>query len=338
MTAPTQKVDISSASYLKFFGVLIGLWLIWYLRGILGMIFAVLIIVAALSPAAKAIEEYGLPRALGLTIIYLAAFLVFAGVISLIVPPLVSQLRTLAQNTPVFISHASPFYQLFVESNVPQALNNLSSQLGAFTGSIYTATTSIFGGALAAVTVIVLSFYALVDAKKTRDSLVILVPAHYLKRVTDITTRSGEKLGAWLRGQLLLSFIVACITFVGLLILGIPYALTLAVLAGFLEIIPLVGPIIAGLTAMVVAYVATGSWQLVLGVFVFYVIVQQTESHFLVPKVMSNAVGLSPIIVIIALAIGAELAGIAGAILAVPIAATLSVILPELPQFRRRTA
>lgn len=335
--ASPQRVEISTVSYLKFVGVLLGVAFLWFIRDILALLFIVLIIVAALGPTVRTMEKNGVPRVLGVSLIYIAAFLVLAGIFSMIVPPLINQIRALAQNFPSLVSQVAPLYEILIESNAVDALNKLSNQLGSVTQSVFTATSNIFGGAFAAITVLVISFYMLVDARQNRDSLVVLVPARYLKQVTDIVSRAGDKLGSWLRGQLILSVVITIITLIGLLLLGVPFALTLAVLAGLLEIVPFIGPIIAGIVAVAVAYMA-GSWQLALAVFVFYILLQQLENHFLVPKIMSNAVGLSPVVVIIALAVGSKLAGVVGAILAVPLVATLSVIAHELPQFRRRSS
>lgn len=334
-----RKVELSTISILKVLGILVGAYFLWLVKEIIALLFVVLIIVATIEPIVSAMEKSSIPRVVGVSLVFLGVFLVLAAAFSVIIPPLIVQVIALGEQFPTLIASAAPFFETVSHDDIQEILKAISSQLSQFTSSFFTATASIFGGAFAAITVIVISFYMLVDAKKNKDSLLLLVPNQYNKVVTRIVQRVGIKLGAWLRGQILLSFIIGVVSYIGLLILGVPFggmpfALTLAVLAGLLEIIPFVGPIIAGLSAVIVAFTA-GSWQLALAVFVFYVVIQQLESHLLIPKMMSDAVGLSPVIVIIALAIGAQLAGIPGAALAVPIAAVLAVLIQDVPYIRK---
>lgn len=331
---PTQRVEITTKSVLKVFGVLLAIFFIWKILNILGLLFVVLIVVAALDPAIGGLQQYGLPRGAAVSLIYLGLFLVLAFLFSLLLPPLVDQLSNLTVAFPSLVSRVTPLYQVVVDSNAQDLLSTISAELSAFTQGIFAATARLFGGAAAFVSVLVLSFYILLDVKQARHAFIPLIPANKVKSVLNIVEKVSSTLGSWLRGQLFLSLIITAITFIGLAILGVPYALTLAVLAGVLEIIPYLGPILAGAVALLVAY-ASGSWQLSAGVFVLYAVVQQLENHFLVPKVMQSAVGLSPVTIIIALAIGAQLAGITGAIIAVPLTAVLSVLIAEWPKLNK---
>lgn len=137
-----------------------------------------------------------------------------------------------------------------------------------------------------------------------------------------------EKLGAWLRGQLFLSIIIGLVSYIGLLIFNIPYALPLALLAGVMEIIPVIGPIISAIPAVLIAL--TISPILALGVAAMYFVIQQLENHLIVPQVMKRAVGLNPLVVILAIAIGSRILGFAGALLAVPLAVVIQIIAAEI--------
>lgn len=337
MATPTQRVELSTFTIAKFFLVPMALWLAWFLRDIFALLFLVLIVVAALGPPVSFLEKQGIPRTGAVALLYAIGVLILIGLFSLIIPPLVEQVRLFILELPTIVSRITPLYELLTQSNAQHILNSVSSGLSDVTQGVFAATIRLFGGAISAVTVLVLSFYLLVDAQKTSDSLLILVPQSYRHVVTDIIGQTGEKLGMWLRGQLILSLLIGTLSFVGLSILHVKFALTLGVLAGMLEVIPFLGPVIAALAAAFVAY-ASGTWQLAAGVLVFYTILQQTESHILVPKIMESAVGLSPIIVVIALAVGAQLGGITGAILAVPLAAAASVVLKDLQKLRVRRA
>jgi predicted PurR-regulated permease PerM len=153
------------------------------------------------------------------------------------------------------------------------------------------------------------------------------------QRVKSLIVQIEEKLGSWLRGQLFLSLIIGILSYIGLLVLGIPYALPLAVVAGVLEVIPVIGPIISSIPSVLIAL--TISPILGLAVAAMYFVIQQLENHLIVPQVMKRAVGLNPLIVILAIAIGSSLLGFAGALLAVPIAVVLQTVVGEVIESRK---
>jgi predicted PurR-regulated permease PerM len=147
--------------------------------------------------------------------------------------------------------------------------------------------------------------------------------------VLSLMKKISEKVGRWFRGQMILGGIIGVLELIGLLIIGAPYALTLAIISAVMEIVPTIGPLIAGTIAVLVTLSVSPLKALL--VFILYLVIQQAENSFIVPKVMQKAVGLSPVIIILAILTGAKLLGIVGAILAVPIAASLSVIVQEWP-------
>ncbi len=330
----TQRIEITTISILKVFGVMLAIFFLWKILNILGLLFVVAIVVAALDPAVAGLQRSGLPRGVAVSLIYLGLFFILAFIFSLLLPPLVDQLSALTVTFPTLIARVTPLYQVIVDSNAQDLLSTISAELSAFTQGIFAATARLFGGAAAFISVLVLSFYILLDVGQARLSFIPLIPAGKVKPVVATLEKVSATLGSWLRGQLFLSVIITLVTYVGLLMLGVPYALTLAVLAGVLEIIPYLGPILAGIVALVVAY-ASGSWQLAAGVLIFYAALQQLENHFLVPKIMQSAVGLSPVTIIIALAIGGQLAGITGAIIAVPLTAVLTILAAEWPKLQK---
>ncbi len=134
-------------------------------------------------------------------------------------------------------------------------------------------------------------------------------------------------MGAWVRGQLFLSLVIGVLVYIGLFLLNVPYALTLAIAAGVLEVVPVIGPIVASIPGILLAF--TISPVLALGVAVMYFVVQQLENHLIVPQVMGRAVGLNPLVVILAIAVGSRLLGIMGALLAVPLTVVLQIIVLE---------
>lgn len=330
------KIDLSLSTVLKFFAVLIAIILLYFIRDILVMLFVVIIVVAALDPLVDWGERYKIPRGVSALFIYLVLISLLSLLIYLILPPLIEEIRALALNLPSYIAKITPLYHQLTSSlyDWQRILQTLSQQMGKISGGIYSAGLAIFGGLASALTILVLSFYLLLENRSVKEFVLSLVPTTYKERIIAIGQKIGAKIGGWLRGQVVLSLTVGLLNFIGLLIIGVPFALTLGVLAAVLEIIPIIGPVLSGLIAIVVAF-ATVGWLKALLVLALYVLVQQLESNLLVPKIMGKAVGLSPVVIIIALLIGAKLAGLMGAILAIPAAAGIAVLIQEWSRLRK---
>lgn len=322
-----QKVtlDIPLTTILKVVAALVGIYLIFLVRDIIALIFITIIFVAAVSPIIDYLKKY-INRTLAVSIVFLAILTIVAGILYAIIPPLVDQSQQLAQNVPGWITQVTPYYQAARDylPSLQNSLDNISATLATASGNIFSATASIFGGVVSLVTVIVLSFYFLLDEKAFKSSIFALLPPEKREDVSEIVKKLVLKVGDWLRGQLVLGFIVGALDLIGLLIIGVPYALTLALIGAVMEIVPVVGPIISGAIAAAVALTLSPIKALM--VIALYILIQQLENHLLVPQIMKKAVGLSPVIIIIAIVTGAKLLGITGALLAIPITASISVI------------
>jgi len=171
------------------------------------------------------------------------------------------------------------------------------------------------------------SFYMLIDRHRLGQTIEDLFPSRYREKATLTIHLVEQKLGAWLRGQVVLSLVVGTITWVALTLLGIPFALPLAIMAGFLEIIPTLGPIIAAIPATIVGLAI--SPVMAVTVILVYTGIQLSENNILVPKIMQKSAGVSPLLVLISITIGAKLAGVMGVIIAVPFVIMLQVFLKE---------
>lgn len=200
---------------------------------------------------------------------------------------------------------------------------SLKDQLPNLSGNILTYTLDIFQSFIGAVLVAVITFYMLLDKDKLELRFGRLF-GKYQDKARGLLRKIEIKLGAWLRGQLLLSLIVAVLIYAGLVVIGVNFALPLAVISGLLEVVPIIGPIISAIPAILIALITSPVLALIVAA--WYLIVQQAESHIIVPQVMKRAVGLNPLVVILAIAIGDRLLGIAGALLAVPIAVVIQII------------
>jgi predicted PurR-regulated permease PerM len=185
----------------------------------------------------------------------------------------------------------------------------------------------VVGGVAGLFTILILAFYFLVDSDGIVNTFVRLFPARSRRRVHEACSAVTTKVSAWLGGQLLLAGIIGSSAALALWLMGVPYFSVLALIAAFGELIPIIGPLLAAIPAILVAL--TVSPALALGVAVFFVVQQQVENHVLVPNVMKRQVGVSAVVVIVSLLVGASLLGIVGAILAVPTAAILNVLFQE---------
>lgn len=330
--------EISIGSVLKVLSVLFGLYLLFLIRDILMLILVVFVISIALEPFVNKLSKQGVPRALSVIVLYFALLIILGLFIYFIVPPVVMQLREFSLNLPYSSEKLSQIDLTDTTSTISQLVNTLTSKAAPITGSLVNGIISLFGGVVSAITVFVLTFYVVVDSDSLRQSFSKIIPVERRDRLAITLKRVSEKLGRWLRGQLTLMAIIGIINGTVLWALDIGFPLTLGILSGLLEIVPVVGPIVATVITVFVAFV-TGAplWKIVLAVSIF-VVVQQLQNQVLIPKIMQKAVGLSPIAVILAILIGSKLMGIGGAILAVPLAAGIHVFIEEYSTvFRKKT-
>ncbi len=325
----TIKVDISARTILKIVAILGSLYVLYLVRDIIALFFIVLILVAAFSPIvekwSKKITRPGAVIAIIIAIVALATLAV-----SLVIPPLISQTIKLFQNVPDYLDKFK-----WVREHVPeikQSLSSLSSQLGSVSSSLITVTTNIFGGIVALVTAFVLFIYLLLDEKGLKSVTLSVFSEDKRETAAELVKKIALKAGNWFRGQVLLCSIMAVFNLIGLSIFGVPYALTLAVISGILEFIPTIGPIIAGALAVLVAL--SDSPLKALLIVAWFIVAQQLENSLIVPKIMQKAVGLSPVIIIFAILIGAKLFGIIGVILSIPITASIMVVIQEWPRVK----
>jgi predicted PurR-regulated permease PerM len=312
-------------------------WSIYLVRGALLLIYISMLVAIGLSPIVATIQRrrgrrtQRVPRWVAILIIYLTIIGVVVGIALLLVPPLVEQARALWSALPEMLHRGQVWLVerglLSRELTVTEAVQQAPVDTDAVS-TVINAVLTVVGGAFGVLTVLIVTFYLLVDAESMVVTFLRLFPRSERSRVHDACRRVSTKVSAWLGGQLLLAFIIGSTAALGLWLMGVPYFYVLALVAAVGEMIPVVGPLLAAIPAIVVAL--TVSPALALGVAVFFIIQQQFENHVLVPKVMERQVGVSAVVVILALLLGGSLLGIVGAILAVPTAAILQVLFEEL--------
>jgi predicted PurR-regulated permease PerM len=315
------------------------LWTLYLARGVLLLVYVAALVAIGLSPLVTAIEQredaltgHRMHRWLAVMTIYLAIVAAFVGVTMLIVPPLSAQAQELWERLPELTSRAQQFLiergVITHEITVREAVERVPVGGGDAVGRVFAALSGVVGGLFGLVTILILAFYFLVDADAIVATFVRLFPHRERRRVDDALRRVTTKVSAWLGGQLFLAGVIGGTAAFALWLMGVPYFYVLALIAAAGELVPLVGPILAAIPAIAVA--ASVSPALALGVAVFFLAQQQFENHVLVPKVMERQVGVSAVVVIVALLLGGSLMGIVGAILAVPSAAILHVVLQEI--------
>lgn len=325
-----QRIDITTSTMIRFILVLLGLWLLYITRDILVLLFVVIILVAALSPTVDRWARY-LTRPGAVVAIFLIVFAIIALIFSLLIPPFVEQLREFSLNLPLYADQLSrsdnPAFIDSLVSLVKENLNSISSQLSNVGANILSKTAGVISGVVAVITVIILSFYLLIEEDGVKKIYRGVLPDEWHAPFSEITRKIAVKLGAWLRGQLVLMGVVGLLTTLGLLLIGHPYALTLGIWSGVTEVIPIVGPWIGAVPGVIIGL--TDSPLQGFLALVVYMVVQQLENTVLVPKIMGKAVGLNPFVVIVAILIGGKLYGLTGVLLSVPLAAAISVIVDD---------
>ena len=313
----------------------IVLFLAWLARDALILIYVSALLAMGMAPlvrlvarAAARLFRRPLPRWIAPLLIYLVVFGVIAATAAMIVPAFVRQARDFARQVPEWYAAGSDW---LIEHGVldeamsfREALEQAPGTSGDLVNNIAGTVWGVLGGVVGLVTLLILTFYLVVDSRKLREGFVRLFPRERRARAGEMADDIVEKTSAWLGGQLLLSAIIGTSAAIALGVMGVPYFFVLALIAAVGEAIPVVGPMIAAVPAILVAL--TVSPKLALAVAVFSVIQQQVENNVLVPKIMERQVGLSPVAVIVALLLGTAWYGAVGAILSVPTAAIIKVL------------
>jgi len=309
------------------------LWGAYLVRSALLLIYVSVLFAIGLAPLVSLVERRigRLPRWAVILTIYLLFLGVLAGLAVMVIPPMVEQARGLFSALPNMLQQGQQWLidrgllsrELSLQEAVQQSQVGGSDAVTTIVGAVW----SFVGGVFGFVTILILSFYLLLDSEAFVRTFVRLFPRTERPRVEDACRRVSGKVSAWLGGQLLLAAIIGGTAALALFLMGVPYFYVLALIAGIGEMIPIVGPILAALPAIAVAF--TVSPTLALGVALFFLIQQQFENHVLVPKIMERQVGISAAGVIIALLVGGTLLGVVGAILAVPTMAILQVMFEE---------
>lgn len=326
------RVSISPQAIIVILLGALGVWAIVQLKDIIILFLIVLAVVVAFSPIIKSWQKY-MPRWVAILALYLALILGIAAIFSLLVPPILNQLndflgyiqtRSDLASGNESIAQLQNSLSLVAEGHSTQVLTQLFTQFKGSLSAVYSGALGVFGGIVAILTVFIASFYLLVEEKSFYKFIRNMLPKTHVKKANEVIEGITLKMGSWLRGQLLLMLIIGVLVAVSMAILGVPYALLLGVWAGITEFFPVIGPILGGLPGVILAFTSLGLVKGIIAL-VIYIVIQQLENTILVPRIMGKALGLSPVVIIFSLLIGGQLLGFVGLIVAIPVAAALSV-------------
>ena len=323
-------VNISALTLTKIALALLVLWALYLTLDVMVLLVASLFFAAALDPWVDILQKkYRIPRAVSMLTVYAVLIIVISAAIFLIVPPLIEEIGQIAREFPNYYSRINDWLTNFGQQtgNNAAPLQSISNALTNATNSIFSLVTSIFGSIASFILVLFITYYLVVDEGAIRR-IAMIVPKQNQAYVADLIVRLQKQMGIWLRAQLTLMAIIGVITYLVLVAIGMPYALVLAIIAALTEFIPYIGPLLGAVPAVIFA--SSISPLMILLVAAAYYLIQLFENNIIVPKIMEKALGLSPVVSILVFLVGARLAGIAGAILAIPLATAAMVIINDL--------
>ena len=315
----TRKVEISHRTIIFTVLFLVFVGVLFIIRDIILQFFLALLITAVLNPTVSRLSKRKIPRAASVLVVYLILFGIVSITIAAVVPALLEQTTAFINNFPRIVGNLG--ISAFVSDQLTQ---QLVAQLGSLPASVAKITLSVFSNAIGLIAVLVFAFYLLSEREKLDEQLADLIGSKKKDAIEGMLAHIETKLGSWARGQLTLMFVVGIANYIGLTLLGIPFALPLSILAGLLEVVPYIGPIIAAVPAVLIGFGISPVLGFAVTALAF--LVQQLENYIFVPKIMQKSTGVHPIITLLSLAIGFRLLGFIGILIAVPVFITIQVL------------
>lgn len=345
------RISITAGTIFSTLLILAGAYILWILRDLALLVLTAIVIASAIEPGIMFFIRYRIPRFVAALFVYVFVFGSVFTLLYLFFPPIIGDAANFLSTMPRYldtVNIATPFSSAITNTVVSvdtqsqvqsfaQTLTSFKSLFTAGSASILQLFVTFFGGIFSLILVIVLSFYFALQDTGVDDFLRLVLPLEYEEYSVDLWKRSQKKIGLWMQGQVLLSVIVGILIYLGLLIIGIPYALLLSVFTAMAEVIPVFGSIIAGVVAVIIGY-SDGGAALAAIVAGLYVVVNQFESNLIYPLIVKKIVGVPPLMVIVALIAGYTLAGFLGAALSVPVAAVLLEFISDFDKRKRRIA
>lgn len=317
------KIEITHRTIFFIVAVIASVWLFTAVKDIIIALFVALLVTAAVHPSVKALQAKGVPKPLSAGLILLTSFFILVSIFASLAPLVIGQVNLLLTRLPMLIERFSYF-----QFN----LSDIASQIAPLSGNLVKIALDTFSATVFISTIFVITFYLILE----RDNMSKYLTYFFGDKeelAEKVINQIEHKLGHWVRGQAMLMVIVGLLTYLGLLVIGLEYAIPLAIIAGLLELVPNLGPTISSIPAILVGFAISPLHGIL--TLVLYVLVQQLENNLIVPQVMSKTIGIHPVITIIALLLGFRLGGALLAVLALPIVLVTQVIITELNAQRK---
>lgn len=338
-----KEIRISTSTIITTIVILTVAYLVWYLRELVLLVVTAIVLASAIRPGVLFFMRFRFPRFLAVLTMYVIVFGTVFSVVYFFFPPIIAEAAAFLSSLPRYLDSINLPFDTSASSIFSGGDSTLSSLLQmqqAFTSSSEGAIRlliSFFGGVFALFLVIILSFYFAVQESGVEDFLRLISPLKHEEYVVSLWRRSQKKIGLWMQGQLLLSLLAGLLVYLGLLIVGVPYALLLGILTALCELVPIFGSLFAGAVGVAIAW-TSGGVSLAFIVAGLFVVVNQFESNLIYPLVVKKIVGVAPLLVILALIVGGELAGFLGVFLSIPLAAALQEFIGDIDRSRRARA
>lgn len=300
-----------------------GLVLLWLLARPLTLLLIAIVIAQVLAPLVGRLERW-LPRSMAIVLVYLALVLIVGGVGALILPPLVSEGQSLVLNAPDLVTQSQEWLRGIDPDSASRVTDAVQSAIDRFADVLLSLPFTLFSSVIDVVLVFFMSLYWLIATPALSRFALSLFPPRHRRRANDVMDAMGQTMGGYVRATAINAAIIGVLTYIGLLVIGVQYTLVLAVLAVVGEFLPVVGPILAAIPAIAVALVDSPQQAIV--VTIFFIVLQQLESNLLVPIIMRQQADVPPLLSLFGLLAGSALGGLLGAIIAIPLAGALRIL------------
>lgn len=316
----TKKIEISQKTILFTIFSLLSLWLLYQVRSIIILFFVAFILMTAVNPLIKLVRKIKIPTIVVMLLVYFGLIALISTVVASLIPAVVQQTKDITLRLPDYMHSLENVFNTQFDPNVA------GSYLNSIPSNLLKIAAGAFSNIMSILALFFMSYYLVLERPHLHHYLLRFFNDHDAeKRAEALVLSIEQKVGGWVRGELLLMAIIGVMTYFGLVLLGVPYALPLAVLAGLLEAVPNLGPTIAAIPAILIGL--TVSPMIGLGTLILSILIQQLENNLIVPKIMQDATGTKPLITILVLLIGFTLGGIAGAVLSMPIFLTGQIVI-----------
>lgn len=316
----SHKIEISQKTIIFTIGTLLSIWFLYQVRSIVVLLFVAFILMTAVNPLIKLAKKVKIPTIVVMLIVYFGLIALVSTVVASLIPAVVQQTKDITLQLPTYMHNLETIFNAQFDPNVA------GSYLNSIPSNLLKIAVGAFSNIMNVLALFFMAYYLVIERPHLHKYLIRFFGNHNAEeRAEALVLEVEHQVGSWVRGELLLMAIIGVMTYFGLILLGIPYALPLAVLAGLLEAVPNLGPTIAAVPAILMGL--TVSPIIAFGALVLSIIIQQLENNLVVPKIMQSATGTKPLITIIVLLVGFTLGGIAGAILAMPFFLTLQTVI-----------